>query len=95
MCTPVGPVDSRFEALWSTEESYVAINKQRSFRPGGDEMWIVALPSGKVVRKQMVPCGATSRKRLGYTYTKSISLRLRQGISDPPSYQVGKGPFVV
>jgi len=35
--TPVGPVDSRFEALWSPEESYVAINKQRSSRPGGDE----------------------------------------------------------
>lgn len=35
--TPVGPVDSRFEALWSPEDSYVAINMQRSSRPGGDE----------------------------------------------------------
>lgn len=47
----VGPVGSFFEALWSPDGKYVAINKQRSSRPGGDEMWIVALPSGKVLRQ--------------------------------------------
>jgi hypothetical protein len=49
--TPVGPADSSFEALWSSDDRYVAVNKQRSSRPGGDEMWIIALPSGHVVRK--------------------------------------------
>jgi hypothetical protein len=49
--TQVGPVGSFFEALWSPEGKYVAINKQRSSRPGGDEMWIVALPTGKVLRQ--------------------------------------------
>jgi tetratricopeptide (TPR) repeat protein len=49
--TSVGPVGSFFEALWSPDGKYVAINKQRSSRPGGDEMWIVALPSGKVLRQ--------------------------------------------
>ena len=48
---PVGPVGSFFEALWSPEGKYVAINKQRSSRAGGDEMWIVALPTGKVLRQ--------------------------------------------
>jgi len=47
----VGPVGSFFEALWSPDGKYVAINKQRSSRPGGDEMWIVALPTGKVLRQ--------------------------------------------
>jgi len=47
----VGPVGSFFEALWSSDGKYVAINKQRSSRPGGDEMWIVALPTGKVLRQ--------------------------------------------
>ena len=47
----VGPVGSFFEALWSPHGKYVAINKQRSSRPGGDEMWIVALPTGKVLRQ--------------------------------------------
>lgn len=47
----VGPVGSFFETLWSPDGKYVAINKQRSSRPGGDEMWIVALPSGKVLRQ--------------------------------------------
>ena len=49
--TSVGPVDSLFEALWSPDGSYVAINKQRSSRAGGDEMWIFALPTGKVLRQ--------------------------------------------
>ncbi len=47
----VGPVGSFFEVLWSPDGKYVAINKQRSSRPGGDEMWIVALPTGKVLRQ--------------------------------------------
>ncbi|HJU12022.1 MAG TPA: hypothetical protein VJ728_14150 [Candidatus Binataceae bacterium] len=47
----VGPVGSFFEALWSADGKYVAINKQRSSRPDGDEMWIVALSSGKVLRQ--------------------------------------------
>jgi len=47
----VGPVGSFFEALWSPDGKYVAINKQRSSRPGGDEMWIVALPTRKLVRQ--------------------------------------------
>ena len=51
LSTPVGPVDSFFEALWSADGKYVAVNKQRSSRPGGDEMFIFALPSGKVLRK--------------------------------------------
>ena len=46
----VGPVGSFFEALWSPDGSYVAVNKQRSSRPGGDYMWIFALPTGKVLR---------------------------------------------
>jgi len=49
--TPVGPEGSFFQTLWSPDEKYVAINKQRSSRSGGDEMWIVALPSGKVLRQ--------------------------------------------
>jgi hypothetical protein len=49
--SPVGPVGSFFEALWSPDGKYVAINKQRSSRAGGDEMWIVALPTGKVLRQ--------------------------------------------
>ncbi len=51
IATPVGPAGSAFEALWNSDGRYVAINKQRSSRPGGDETWIVALPSGKVMRK--------------------------------------------
>jgi len=47
--TPVGPEGSFFQTLWSPDGRYVAINKQRSSRSGGDEMWIVALPSGKVL----------------------------------------------
>ena len=35
--TSVGPVDSLFEALWSPDESYVAVNKQRSSRPGAEQ----------------------------------------------------------
>ena len=49
--TSVGPVGSLFEALWHKDGSYVAVNKQRSSRPGGDSMWILALPTGKVLRK--------------------------------------------
>src|SRR5207237_10649063 len=49
--TPVGPEGSFFQTLWSPDGKYVAINKQRSSRTGGDEMWIVALPSGKVLRQ--------------------------------------------
>ena len=51
MPTPVGPEGSFFQTLWSPDGRYVAINKQRSSRTGGDEMWIVALPSGKVLRQ--------------------------------------------
>jgi hypothetical protein len=51
VATSIGPVDSLFEALWSPDGKYVAINKQRSSRPGGDEMWIFALPAAKVMRK--------------------------------------------
>lgn len=40
-----------FEALWHPDGSYVAVNKQRSSRAGGDSMWILALPTGKVLRK--------------------------------------------
>jgi hypothetical protein len=49
--TSIGPVDSLFEALWSPDGKYVAINKQRSSRPGGDEMSIFALPAAKIMRK--------------------------------------------
>ena len=49
--TQVGPEGSFFQTLWSPDGRYVAINKQRSSRTGGDEMWIVALPSGKVLRQ--------------------------------------------
>jgi hypothetical protein len=53
--TQVGPDGSFFQTLWSPEGRYVAINKQRSSRPfpgpGGDCMWIVALPTGKVLRQ--------------------------------------------
>ena len=49
--TQVGPVDSLFEALWSADGKYVAVNKQRSSRPGGDYMFIFGLPQGKVLRK--------------------------------------------
>jgi tetratricopeptide (TPR) repeat protein len=49
--TSVGPAGSLFEALWHPNGSYVAVNKQRSSRPGGDSMWILALPTGKVLRK--------------------------------------------
>ena len=49
--TQVGPEGSFFQTLWSPDGCYVAINKQRSSRTGGDEMWIVALPSGKVLRQ--------------------------------------------
>ncbi len=53
--TPVGPVGSFFQTLWSPDGRYVAINKQRSSRPfpgpGGDSMWIVALATGKVLRQ--------------------------------------------
>ena len=49
--TSVGPVGSLFEALWHPDGSYVAVNKQRSSRSGGDSMWILALPTGKVLRK--------------------------------------------
>ncbi len=49
--TQVGPQGSFFQTLWSPDGRYVAINKQRSSRTGGDEMWIVALPSGKVLRQ--------------------------------------------
>jgi hypothetical protein len=47
----VGPVGSFFQTLWSPDGKYVAVNKQRSSRPGGDEMWIFALPTGKVLRQ--------------------------------------------
>lgn len=47
----VGPESSFFQTLWSPDGKYVAINKQRSSRPGGDEMWIVALPTGEVLRQ--------------------------------------------
>ena len=49
--TSAGPVGSLFEALWSPDGSYVAINKQRSSRPSGDYMWVIALPSGKVLKQ--------------------------------------------
>jgi tetratricopeptide (TPR) repeat protein len=49
--TQVGPEGSFFQTLWSPEGKYVAINKQRSSRPGGDEMWILVLPTGKVLRQ--------------------------------------------
>ena len=49
--TEVGPEGSFFQTLWSPDGKYVAINKQRSSRPGGDYMWILALPTGKVLRQ--------------------------------------------
>jgi hypothetical protein len=44
-------LNSFFEALWSPDGRYVAINKQGGSRPGGDYLSIFALPSGKVVRQ--------------------------------------------
>ena len=49
--TSVGPAGSFFDALWSSDGNYVAVNKQRSSRPGGDCVWILALPTGKVLRQ--------------------------------------------
>ena len=43
-------MDSLFEVLWSADGKYVAVNKQRSSRAGGDYMFIFGLPQGKVLR---------------------------------------------
>src|SRR5207248_190993 len=46
-----GPVGSLFEAFWSPDGSYVAVNKQRNSRPGGDYISVFALLSEKVARQ--------------------------------------------
>jgi len=74
--TQVGPVDSLFEALWSADGKYVAVNKQRSSRPGGDYMFILVCLRGRFLGSRMTRCGLNWKEKHRRSSMKSISPKL-------------------